>query len=340
MTPRIISAGINQDGRFELFAIDENGVAYHKWQVFPDLSWTGWDSLGGSDLRACAVEIDALGRLQFVVLGGNGALYIKGQSSPNGNWTDWVGLGGSQLSEPVFGKLQDGSLQVFDVGGNTIFGPHFVYSPGQFGPDGRWSGDWRQLGADLQVKGLTVGNNEDGRLELFALDGNGVAYHKWETGGGWSDWTSLGGANISQLAVCQNQDKRLELFAIGGDRAAYHLWQTTINGNWTGWDGGLGVPYLITNAGRDTHPIAQLAAGIQKFPGLGRMQLFARDTLGYVFQIGQTQHDNGWEQDWGDGGAERVVQLAVVSREEKMAYFTLSPDGSVGGSVGGPWRPL
>jgi hypothetical protein len=322
MTPQIISAGINQDGRFEVFAIDEHGVAYHKWQVFPDFSWTGWVSLGGSDLRACAVEIDALGRLQFVVLGGNGALYIKGQSSPNGNWTDWVGLGGSQLSEPVFGKLQDGSLQVFDVGGNTIFGPHFVYTPGKFGPDGLWSGDWRQLGANLQVKGLTVGNNEDGRLELFALDGNGVAYHKWEAPGGWSDWTSLGGAAISQLAVGRNQDKRIELFAIGGDHAVYHQWQETINGNWSGWDGGLRHPFQ--------HSVTQLAAANSRFPQLGLLQLFAIDDVGAVHHIMQTQINNGWQKEWDNVLPPRFIQLAAVSQlEGKMGVFALRNDGAI-----------
>jgi hypothetical protein len=331
MIPRFLSAGINEDGRLEVFAIDGVGEAYHKWEVFPDLHFTDWVSLGGTDLRACAVGNDALGRLQLVVLGGDGALYIKGQSIANGNWTDWEGLGGTQLSPPVLGKLQDGSLQVLVVGGDGL-----VYNKSKVAPNGVWS-DWRQLGANLALTGLTAGNNADGRLELFAVDRNGVAYHKWEADGGWSDWSSLGGASISQLAVGQNLDRRLELFAIGGDHAAYHMWQIVPNGNWSGFDGGLRSPSSRT--------LSQLAAVNSHVPDLGLLKLYAIDDIGGVQRIQQTQVNNGWQQQWTRFLPSGFRQLAVASQLEgkmggRMGLFALNGDGTIFWSTGGSWKQL
>ncbi|GAA2320538.1 hypothetical protein GCM10010149_86780 [Nonomuraea roseoviolacea subsp. roseoviolacea] len=43
---------------------------------------------------------------------------------------------------------------------------------------------------------MTVARNADGRLEVFAVNGNGVIpLHVWQvqSDGGWSDWQGLGG---------------------------------------------------------------------------------------------------------------------------------------------------
>jgi hypothetical protein len=52
---------------------------------------------------------------------------------------------------------------------------------------------------------IEVGQNADGRLEVFACGGNGGLWHIWQTtpGGGWSSWASLGGW-IDQMAVGAN----------------------------------------------------------------------------------------------------------------------------------------
>jgi hypothetical protein len=52
---------------------------------------------------------------------------------------------------------------------------------------------------------LDVGQNADGRLEVFVRGSNGALYHKWQISpnDGWSGWASLGG-KIDLLAVGQN----------------------------------------------------------------------------------------------------------------------------------------
>jgi hypothetical protein len=51
----------------------------------------------------------------------------------------------------------------------------------------------------------TVGQNADGRIEVFARGGNGALWHIWQTApnNGWSGWASLGGV-IDQLFVGAN----------------------------------------------------------------------------------------------------------------------------------------
>ena len=63
---------------------------------------------------------------------------------------------------------------------------------------------------------LTVGGNQDGRLEVFARGGDGAVWHNWQTApnNGWSGWDSLGGW-IDRISVAGNADGRLEIFARG-----------------------------------------------------------------------------------------------------------------------------
>src|SRR5215471_1923199 len=110
---------------------------------------------------------------------------------------------------------------------------------------------------------VTVARNAEGGLEAFVVGGDGALYHAWQTspGGGWTDWSSLGGQQLvggdgvlyhawqtgadggwgdwsslggqqlaGGVAVAANADGRLEVFVIGGDGVVYHKWQTAPNG--------------------------------------------------------------------------------------------------------------
>jgi hypothetical protein len=113
-----------------------------------------------------------------------------------------------------------------------------------------------------------------------------------------------------------------KLFAIGGDRAAYHQWQGTINGNWSGWDGGLWHPFQ--------HNVTQLGAANSRTPDLNVIQLFAIDDIGAVHRIRQTLANNGWQKEWVNVLPPRFIQLAAVSQlEGKMGVFALRDDGTI-----------
>ena len=109
------------------------------------------------------------------------------------------------------------------------------------------SGLLQPVCAMAQVAGVSrqiaLGKNADGRLELFALGGDGAVNHKWQAAPnrGWGEWSTLAGHDLKQIAIGSNADGRLEIFALGGDGAVYHKWQGTPNGGWGEWKS-LGYP--------------------------------------------------------------------------------------------------
>jgi len=78
--------------------------------------------------------------------------------------------------------------------------------------------------------------NEDGRLEVFYIAGDGKLWHSWQTspGGTWAG--GMLGSSAKQVAVGRNQDGRLEVFYIGLDDVIYHNWQVG-GGAWSGETG-------------------------------------------------------------------------------------------------------
>lgn len=149
---------------------------------------------------------------------------------------------GSSAAVPAVGRNADGRLEVFalgccDSGGNpAIFHDYQVPNGG-----GTWSG-WKVLPPAnpaahiLWVWNPAVGQNADGRLELFAISFSGNAYHDWQTApnGGWSGWQPMpsGGLDIPAgvPAVGRNLDGRLEVFvAIKDHGYIQHIWQSAAN---------------------------------------------------------------------------------------------------------------
>jgi hypothetical protein len=137
-----------------------------------------------------------------------------------------------------------------------------------------WS-DWSYLGipgGNGLARSLALGQNRDGRLEVFAVRQDGSAWHRWQRTAGsegeWSEWRSLGlphGRVLGSLVVI-NSFGRLEAFALatatGGEPAMWHRWQTVADGSWSEWFS-LGAP----GSGRPGEPV--LGANVD-----GRLVLF------------------------------------------------------------------
>ena len=175
---------------------------------------------------------------------------------------------------------------------------------------GPWSG-WDTLGGWIDL--LTVGSNQDGRMEVFARGGDGAVWHNWQTApnNGWSGWDTLGGW-VDMIAVGQNQDGRLEVFARGGDGAVWHNWQTTPNGNWSGWDSlGGWIDRLAVGKNQD-----------------GRLELFARGGDGAVWHNWQTTPNGNWSG-WDTLGG-WVDMIAVGQNQDgRMEVFARGGDAAV-----------
>jgi hypothetical protein len=91
----------------------------------------------------------------------------------------WASLGGADLNlgPPVVVRNFDGSLEIFALAGDGQVYYIFQRRPGQ------WS-TWQSLGGDALFKNsstrIVVGQNADGRLELFAQGNDGNLYHRWQ----------------------------------------------------------------------------------------------------------------------------------------------------------------
>ncbi|MFD0346122.1 hypothetical protein ACFQ0M_08660 [Kitasatospora aburaviensis] len=142
-----------------------------------------------------------------------------------------------------------------------------------------WQGPYLVAGpASPLTEGLSVGRDEDGRIEVFTRNADtGEVIAHYQTVTGWA-WKSLGSPNtvsagpgsaltndalrVSAPAVASNGDGRLQLFVRNAGGGVSSIWQTAPNGGWTAaWADMLGVNVQGTPSAMTTRD--------------GRIELFA-----------------------------------------------------------------
>ena len=236
------TAGRNQDGRQEIFAVGSDGNAWQIWQTAPNGGWSAWRKLGqppagirGSDRMTVGSNAD--GRQELFVMGGDNALWHVWQVAPNVGWSGWESLDKPQhrdLTQPLVRKNADGHLEVF-APGNGAFCNRWQEAPN--------SSVWRHEGWNEKPKpkqaapavGLTwleAALNFDNRLEVIGFGDDGALWHAWQIDvkPNWRSWKSLGRPpakirEADRLTIGTNQDGRLEVFVMGQDGAVWHIWQ-------------------------------------------------------------------------------------------------------------------
>jgi hypothetical protein len=246
-----IALGRNADGRLELFAVGGDHVVYTMSQTFKNEGWGAWSLLGPSHVTSVSVGTDQDGRLEFFTLMTDGTVDHLWQDTPSGSWDRSVYRLGYVTDPPVgsiawsiqhfgirqieLGNRADGRIEVFVVGND-----YQLYTMTQSSPNGgKAHNDWTTwttpgpYRADLSQ--IAVGQNLDGRLQLFALAGDRSVYTIAETApnGYWSydiPWTSLGGSAIASISVGTGPDGRLWLVAIGSDNRVYDQSEIAPNG--------------------------------------------------------------------------------------------------------------
>ena len=82
-------------------------------------------------------------------------------------------------------------------------------------PSGKWNGQTALGGSATQ---MALGQNRDGRLELFYVTPDGSVCHNWQKNKPdvWNGEAALG-SKAKQLTIGHNKDGRLELISIGQD---------------------------------------------------------------------------------------------------------------------------
>jgi len=172
-------------------------------------------------------------------------------------------------------------------------------------PLNKWGG-WLGLGRPgLELSGLSVGRNTDGRLELLATALDGNLWHRYQTAPAsqsWVGWGSMGrppGVWLRLAEVATNGDGRLEVIALGDDDCVWHRWQPQPSmGPWAGWSGlgrppGVALRRLSVEANAD-----------------GRLQVFA---IGDDHQIWTSHQETAGSASWSNwaclGGPGAGVKL-------------------------------
>ena len=251
-------AGCNVDDRVEVFYIGTDNIIRHNYQMGPGATsaWSGEELFTNSALTAkqIALGTNADGRLELFYIGMDDILYHAWQLNPGGG-TGWSGgdfVSTSQNTAQYIGVASnaDGRLELFYIGMDNI-----LYHDWQLNPvtGTSWSGGKFLSTAQNTAKSLVVGNNADGRLEVFYIGMDDIVYHDWQmapiTGTTWSGGILLGATPFSaqQLAVAQNATEGslscplnqavsgpLEVFFIGLDGNLYYsLQSSSAPGGWT-----------------------------------------------------------------------------------------------------------
>ena len=211
-----------------------------------------------------------------------------------------------------------GRLAVFGRGPAGGLGGMWQTEPAE------WSA-WTDLGPEL-AQDPVVAESVDGRLELFAIDGDGLLGHRAQLDpsgdAGWSAWEQLGPPDSGRPAVFQNADGRLELFAAGLGRSLGHAWQIDPSGRvWSAWEelgpAISGDPAVFQNAD-------------------GRLELVAAGDdgrLGHRWQVIPNGH-TGWS-DWEAFGPVIAGRPAIFqSADGRLEVFAAEP----GGALGSTWQ--
>jgi hypothetical protein len=247
------TAGSNQDGRQEIFALGSDGNIWQIWQTVPNGGWSNWEKLGRPpagirNADRITVGHNEDGRQELFVISQDGALWHSWQVGPNVGWSHWETLGqprdlfdGTEppkdrdLTHPLVLSNTDGHLEVF--------------APGNGGFCNRWQEVWREgpdrvtwrhqgwnekpaIQPDVKLTWLEAALNFQNRLEVLAFGDDGALWHSWQIDVEpfWSKWESLGSPpakirEADRLTIGTNRDGRLEVFIVGEDGAVWHLWQ-------------------------------------------------------------------------------------------------------------------
>lgn len=335
------------DGRLEAFVIDTgaSGAVWHSSQTSPGSAWNNWASLGAPaytsnvNTTPCepAVAVNDDERLEVFIIGSDGALWHTWELNPGGAWSQWSSLGTSPDKAGFISSLgvrvnADGRLEIFTI--SQILGGA-LWHIWQLAPGGRWS-NWESLGTPLSngnILYVAVGENADGRVEVFIVGSDTALWHIWQLGGGsgWGNWTALGTPpNVNNLAtncfVRKNDDGRIEIFATSysSANALWHIWQLTPGGSWSAWTS-LGAPPSLQ---------IQSAPAVRKNKD-GHLEAFVTDTNGALWHIWQVVPEGKWGTWFTLGNPPNVTLLSYAppsvaeNDDGRLEAFLTGSDGAL-----------
>lgn len=195
---------------------------YHKWTL------TKLDHG-----RSLTVGTNADGTLTALMIGNDGSVWRCWQWWRYSGWSYWHKLGG-QARQIVVERDMNDMLDLVALDPTNGAVKHILQAPND--SENGW-GDWHNIGS-LTALSIAIATNRDGRLELFAVDGNKKLWHNQQDDQGlWQNtWEPLGqDKDIVFIRVFSHQSGVLEVYAIGRDGCIWSSYQQTGQGNWSSW---------------------------------------------------------------------------------------------------------
>jgi murein DD-endopeptidase MepM/ murein hydrolase activator NlpD len=252
-----LEIGNNADGRMEAIAIGRNNEPYFRYQTAPDGGWSDWIQTSlpdGKKAKQVETTRNVDGTMVRFAIATTGEVFFQFQPQANSPMTAWQFFHFS-AEELEVGMNADGRLEVFGVeqGTKNIFHRWQTQAKTNATIQPSWA-NWAVFGG--KASKLEVARNQDGRLELFAVNENNQLVHRFQTGPNQAfstTWNFLG-LEASDVEIGTNKDGRFEVLATRkSDGRLLNRWQTGANAplsaNWN--DLGMSVTAVETAVNAD-----------------------------------------------------------------------------------------
>ena len=345
---------INQNGALEVFGTDHSGNVIHDWQIpatvpQSDLSgWNGWTSnLSGVAVSGSPAVVRNLDNtLQIFVPTASGDVFTNYQTAPGGPWNGWTDMGSTSrgVTHLVAANNADDSLTVCGTG---TYGD--LWCASENAPGVGWSAFYDLTGAKIQP-GFAIGENLNGRLEIFGVDRNTEVMANLQTGSGaWAGWTllsnnaaarSTGAASSSgtasaehlapSLAVARNLDGRLEVFGVGIGGLVWHIAQQSPDGAWGAWtsiDAQLQPGFVV---GQNNDGRLEIFGFPVTVSPLSSIQSGTTPPIGQVTTVSQVSPGGAWGSSTDLGGSLQASKLVAGNTADgRIQLFGIGTNDNV-----------
>jgi hypothetical protein len=97
----------------------------------------------------------------------------------------------------------------------------------------------------MSGKFVAAGDLEDGRIQVFAIQGNGTIQSRWKVSNdpnsAWTPWENFQTPPHGATSLCVGylSDRRMQLFATDANGNTVSCWKASTDPNaaWTAWSG-------------------------------------------------------------------------------------------------------
>ena len=292
-------ASVQQGGSrgAQLWGVQNTGKLTTIYQVTPGGDWSQWmgPDWAGRGYPMQVYELGAAqhsnGWAQIWILDESLRIWTTVQTSPGGNWAEWDGPMWNDTPagmKRVAACQQGGSVGARLWGITDDYGLLSCY--GEL-PGGGFTG-WKAWDPTPDGSGfseVTAAQQNDGRVQLWALDTNQRLWSCWQTSPGPENWTawsepSWGGApRLVNVAACQQGGSRgAQVWGVTPSYALVSNYQVTPGGGWSGWS---------TGSWLNAPPVHEITAAQQNN---GCVRLWAVTTDQVLVSIAQTSPGGDW----------------------------------------------